>query len=239
MCYLNTTEYRISPTSGYQVLRNCSGCGCKAAYESTGSFRVNANGKRIDVWLIYRCGSCGHTYNLAIYDRVKPEDIPGEEYRRFLENDGETALRYGMDKGIFTKNRAEIDWEHVAYGILPMEVRENPESRERPQSQENSEGRIGQGRQDALRQDRTGSSLLTIYNPWGLKIRTDKAVAEICQVSRSKVRQLIKEGKLELPQDYVGSRIVLELGGCTIPQTGIPKATASMDRLLKEEDEEK
>ena len=157
MCYLNTTEYRISPTSGYQVLRNCSGCGCKAAYESTGSFRVNANGKRIDVWLIYRCGSCGHTYNLAIYDRVKPEDIPGEEYRRFLENDGETALRYGMDKGIFTKNRAEIDWEHVAYGILPMEVRENPESRERPQSQENSEGRIGQGRQDALRQDRTGA----------------------------------------------------------------------------------
>ena len=170
---------------------------------------------------------------------MKPEDIPGEEYRRFLENDGETALRYGMDKGIFTKNRAEIDREHVAYEILPMEVRENPESRERPQSQENPEGRIGQGRQDALRQDRRGSSLLTIHNPWGLKIRTDKAVAEICQVSRSKVRQLVKEGKLELPQDYVGSRIVLELGGCTIPQTGIPKATASMDRLLKEEDEEK
>jgi hypothetical protein len=63
-----------------------------------------------------------------------------------------------------------------------------------------------------------GSSLLTIHNPWGLKIRTDKAVAEICQVSRSKVRQLIKEGKLELPQDYVGSRIVLELGGCPIPE---------------------
>ena len=157
MCYLNTTEYRIIPISGYQVLRNCPGCGCRAAYESTGSFRVNANGKRIDVWLIYRCKSCGHTYNLAIYERVKPEDIPGEEYRRFLENDGETALRYGMDKGIFTKNRAEIDWEHVAYEIRPMEVRENPESRERPQSQENPEGRIGQGRQDALRQDRTGA----------------------------------------------------------------------------------
>lgn len=41
---------------------------------------------------------------------------------------------------------------------------------------------------------------------------------EICQISRSKVRQLVKEGKLELPQDYVGSRIVLELGRCPIPE---------------------
>ncbi len=233
MCYWNTTEYRIIPISGYQVLRNCPGCGCRAAYESTGSFRVNANGKRIDVWLIYRCKSCGHTYNLAIYERVKPEDIPGEEYRRFLENDGETALRYGMDRGVFARNRAEIDWEHVAYEIRPMEVRESLESRERPQSR----------------------PLLTIHNPWGLKIRTDKAVAEICQVSRSKVRQLVKEGKLELPQDYVGSRIVLELGrtGWTdwpgqMGQDGPDglsgrknpeNDTACMGRHKKEEDEEK
>ncbi len=268
MCYWNTTEYRIIPISGYQVLRNCPGCGCRAAYESTGSFRVNANGKRIDVWLIYRCKSCGHTYNLTIYERVKPEDIPGEEYRRFLENDGETALRYGMDKGVFARNRAEIDWEHVAYEIRPMEARESLESRERlenreslesrerPQSQENPESRIDrQGRQDALRHNRTGSSLLTIHNPWGLKIRTDKAVAEICQVSRSKVRQLVKEGKLELPQDYVGSRIVLELGrtGWTdwpgqMGQAGPDglsgrknpeNDTACMGRHRKEEDEEK
>mgnify|MGYP001041365889 FL=1 len=67
MCYWNTTEYRIIPISGYQVLRNCPGCGCRAAYESTGSFRVNANGKRIDVWLIFRCKSCGRTYSLAIF----------------------------------------------------------------------------------------------------------------------------------------------------------------------------
>ena len=97
MCYLNTTEYRIIPTSGYQVLRNCSGCGCKAAYESTGSFRVNANGKRIDVWLIYRCERCRHTLKVPIYERVSPQKIPPELYEKFLANDEELAARYGAD----------------------------------------------------------------------------------------------------------------------------------------------
>lgn len=204
MCYLNTTEYKFIPSSGYRILRMCPGCGCRTAYESTGSFRVNANGKRIDVWLIYRCGKCGHTYNLTIYERVKPEEIPAPEYCRFLENHEETALRYGTDKGIFVKNRVEIDWEHVAYEIMPVEEGERWEgyrsegSRGKQISQENC--------------GNEGSVLLIIHNPWGLKIRTDKAVAEICNISRSKVRQLVKEGKLELPQDYVGRRIVLEIG---------------------------
>lgn len=194
MCYWNKTEYRIIPTSSYQILRGCPGCGCRTAYVSTGNFRVNANGRRIDIWLVYQCGKCRHTYNLAIYERVRPEDIPGEEYGRFLENDGETALRYGTDKSVFARNRAEIDWECAAYEIMPIK-----EERELTGGQEDSRQKPG------------GGSTLVIDNPFELKIRTDKAVAQIAHLSRSRVRQLVKDGMLEIAQDYVGRRAVVEL----------------------------
>lgn len=77
MCYFEKTEYRIRPVSGYKILRFCPGCGGRSVYGSTGNFRVNANGRQVDVWLIYQCEKCGHTYNLAIYERVRPKEIPG------------------------------------------------------------------------------------------------------------------------------------------------------------------
>ena len=121
MCYFEKTEYRIRPVSGYKILRGCPGCGGRSVYGSTGNFRVNANGRQVDVWLIYQCEKCGHTYNLAIYERVRPKEIPGEEYRSFLENDGQAALRWGTDKGVFARNRAEIDWEDISYEVIPVD----------------------------------------------------------------------------------------------------------------------
>ncbi|WP_322169633.1 DUF1062 domain-containing protein [Acutalibacter caecimuris] len=34
-----------------------------------GKFRVNANGRRLDVWLIYRCEKCGHSAARAFHCR--------------------------------------------------------------------------------------------------------------------------------------------------------------------------
>lgn len=188
MCYLEKSEYRILPVSGYKILRGCPGCGGRSAYGSTGNFRVNANGRQIDVWLIYRCEKCGHTYNLAIYERVAPKDIPGEEYRQFLENHREAALWWGTRKEVFARNRAEIDPEGIEYETILI-GKENEEN----------EGREGKKR------------LIAIDNPYELKIRTDKVAAEICHITRSRLRRLVQEGKIDLPQNYIGRRTELEL----------------------------
>lgn len=122
MCYLRKIEYReykIEAKESYPVLRKCSGCGKKSTYINTKNFRVNANGNRIDVWLIYQCEKCKHTFNLSIYERKRPEEIPKEEYEGFLSNKEELAEYYGKNKMLFLKNRAEIDWDRVAYRIIP------------------------------------------------------------------------------------------------------------------------
>ncbi len=91
-----------------RVYHRCGGCGQKREFVNTGCFRVNANGKTVDVWLIYQCAKCRHTWNLTIYERTRPGKIPAPLFEAFQENDAETAMAYGRDIGFLKKNHAEL-----------------------------------------------------------------------------------------------------------------------------------
>ena len=101
MCYGKKYEYNIEPLESYKVIRNCSGCGGKSLYKNTNNFRVNANGNKIDIWLIYQCEECKHTFNLTVYERVKPSEIEIDLYDKFLKNDLSLSKKYGLDKTLF------------------------------------------------------------------------------------------------------------------------------------------
>lgn len=92
----------------YQVRAKCAKCKSKKKFVNTYKFRVNANGNRLDVWLIYQCEKCKHTLNLTIYERKKPTQIPKELFIKFQENDYDLALQYGRDVVLFQRNKAEI-----------------------------------------------------------------------------------------------------------------------------------
>ena len=91
MSYLREIRYEIVLEDSFWVFRNCQKCGRKTHFINTKKFRVNANGNKLDVWLIYQCRECRHTLNLAIYERRKVSAIPREEYQRFLDNEEELA----------------------------------------------------------------------------------------------------------------------------------------------------
>ena len=75
---------------------------------NSGRFRVNANGNSVDVWLIYRCKKCKHSWNLTIYERTRPGRIPTDLFEAFQANDEETAVEYGKDIDFLKKNNAEF-----------------------------------------------------------------------------------------------------------------------------------
>ncbi len=91
-----------------RVYHRCGGCGKKKEYVNSGRFRVNANGNRVDVWLIYRCIRCKHSWNLTVYERQRPSKIPPDLYDLFMNNDEELAYRYGNDIGFLKRNNAEF-----------------------------------------------------------------------------------------------------------------------------------
>lgn len=106
MSYLKKIEYEIVPKDSFSVIRNCSGCGRKTHFKNTGKFRVNANGNKLDIWLIYQCENCKHTFNLTVYERTKAISVPTEEYKRFLANDEMLAEAYGKNLSFFLKNKS-------------------------------------------------------------------------------------------------------------------------------------
>ncbi|MBD5537469.1 MAG: DUF1062 domain-containing protein [Lachnospiraceae bacterium] len=171
MCYLEKIEYEIVPIDSLSVIRNCSGCGKKSYFINTKRFRVNANGNRLDVWLIYQCKNCKHTYNLAIYERAKVSSLPEKEYQRLLSNDEQLAEMYGRNHQLFKKNKAKIDLEAVNYQITRL--RGIPDSKKYQHPVE-----------------------IRIYNPCGLKIRSEKQIAEVLSLSRSQVKKMMERGDI-------------------------------------------
>ena len=91
-----------------KVYHRCGGCGKKQEFVNSGKFRVNANGYRVDVWLIYRCKKCKHSWDLTIYERIRPSKISQNDYELFMENDFDFALKYGNDMDFLKRNKAEF-----------------------------------------------------------------------------------------------------------------------------------
>ena len=103
-----------------RVYHRCGGCGKKQEFVNSGKFRVNANGKNVDVWLIYRCKKCKHSWNLTVYERTRPGRIPPELFEAFQDNDWDTAMEYGRDLDFLKRNRADF----TAPRTLPTEYAE-------------------------------------------------------------------------------------------------------------------
>lgn len=181
MSYFKKVEYEIVMEESFSVIRNCAGCGKKTHFKNTGRFRVNANGNKLDVWLIYQCEKCRHTLNLAVYERQKPASVPTDEYRGFLENDTRLAETYGRDLRFFKKNKAIVDLQNSKYH---MEKRE-----------------------EIITSGGIQQVLIIIYNPCCLKIRPEKLIAEILNLSRSQVKKCIDKGEIKL--DFVSSQCLI------------------------------
>ncbi|WP_312509784.1 DUF1062 domain-containing protein [Chryseobacterium culicis] len=97
--------------------KKCSHCNTDR-FQCSDKFRLNAQKKNIDIWLIYRCVKCSNTYNMTVFSRIRTESISKELFSQFSENNTQIAWKYAFSKEIMRKNNVEADWENVAYEIL-------------------------------------------------------------------------------------------------------------------------
>lgn len=88
----------ITATETPRLLRHCSGCGAERAFASSGKFRVNAQKKLIDAWLIYRCVECDRTWNCPIHERMPLKAIATDELDALMQNDRDLANRLAVDR---------------------------------------------------------------------------------------------------------------------------------------------
>lgn len=75
MCNALRVRWTIIPKTAPQPWIACSGCGGLRAFQSSGKIRLNANGRKLDAWLIYKCLGCEKTWNRPIFERQNVRDI--------------------------------------------------------------------------------------------------------------------------------------------------------------------
>ena len=90
-------KWRVVPADPPAVWRHCPQCGGAQAFRCAGKFRTNLQKKKVDVWLIYRCGACDQTWNCPIYERCRIGDIGQDELLAFSCNAPDMVRRFAMN----------------------------------------------------------------------------------------------------------------------------------------------
>lgn len=160
------------------ILRNCSKCKIRSKFVCSGDFRVNANGRNIDVWLIYKCCECDTTWNMEIFSRVKPTQIDSSLYKKLLKNDSETALMYSFDQQILNNNKAVVCYDDISYKLEKINI---------PNSNDNED-------------------VLEIISNYNLNLRLDKILSDELEISRNKVKSMFANSNIQCNDQNVTSK---------------------------------
>jgi hypothetical protein len=156
----------VMPTCLPLVLRRCHTCGSDR-FRANGKFRVNANHKLIDAWLLVLCTACGETAKLTILERMNVRSVRPELLDRMHDNDPGLAAELLQDPVVRRRNRIALDWDDA--------------------------WRLDTGGSDHLDHEVIDVSVRFAAR---IPVRPVRLIAEGCGLSRAEVERLITEGRL-------------------------------------------
>ncbi|WP_284740721.1 DUF1062 domain-containing protein [Amycolatopsis sp. RTGN1] len=156
----------VVPTCLPIVLRRCHVCAA-GRFRANGKFRVNANHKLIDAWLLALCTTCGDTVKLTVLERVNVRSVRPELLDRLHRNDPGLAAELLQDPVLRRRNRIALDWDGA--------------------------WRLDTGGSDHLDREVVDVSVRFAAR---IPIRPARLVAEGFGLSRAEVERLITEGNL-------------------------------------------
>ena len=186
MSCLNKYQWELVPENLPIVKRSCPKCNEKTNYISSEKFRINANKNNIDIWLIYKCEKCKSTWNMTIYERIKPCNISKHEYDKFLSNDRGLAREYAFNSSVYSKNKAEVILDNINYRLVQRKL-------EAYYIKENE-------------------LVIELVCKYPIELRVDKFLSDILGISRSKIKGMLKAGVVFVNDEKNSSNIKVRDG---------------------------
>jgi hypothetical protein len=159
-------NWAVVPTRLPLVIRRCRVCAAER-FRPSGKFRVNANHKLLDAWLLVLCTGCGDTAKLTIFERMTVRSVRPELLDRLHRNDTGLIGELLQDPSLPHRNRIALDWDGA--------------------------WRLDTGGSDHLDQEVVDVSVLFAAR---IPVRPVRLIAVGCGLSRAEVERLIDEGKL-------------------------------------------
>ncbi|NNM62945.1 MAG: DUF1062 domain-containing protein [Steroidobacteraceae bacterium] len=184
-------QWTIEPLAAPQPHLPCSHCGRMTAFRSSGTFRLNANGKRLDAWLIYRCLGCDGTWNRPVFERLAIGTIDPDQLNQLQANDAGLAAAIAFDGA----------------GLRRFTSRVEPD------------GGVRVLKQVIIAVDSWTALEITMVVLRPVSVRLDRLLARELGMSRERVKALVNMGRLRVGSDgwrrgvRDGDRVVLDYGG--------------------------
>lgn len=100
--------WHVAPLSPPQILRHCSSCGRPRPFGSSGKVRLNANGRRLDAWLIYKCVACDRTWNRPLLDRVPVAEVPPDDLAALQTSDPDWVQARAFDLPALRRHASQV-----------------------------------------------------------------------------------------------------------------------------------
>jgi hypothetical protein len=121
----NTLQVRwtVIPKLAPQPWIACNGCGGLRAFQSSNKIRLNANGRKLDAWLIYKCVVCDKTWNRPIFERRNVRDIDAKVLDALQSNDPDWIRGEAFNLEALRRKAQRID-EFPVYEVRKVLLRD-------------------------------------------------------------------------------------------------------------------
>jgi hypothetical protein len=91
------------------IVKACVTCR-STRHHPTGKFRVNANSKLLDVWMLINCELCDRTSKIPVHERINVRALANERLVMFEKNDPAVARHLAMDSSLASRAGYRLDW---------------------------------------------------------------------------------------------------------------------------------
>jgi hypothetical protein len=173
MCDALQVRWTITAQTAPEPWIACSGCGGPRAFRSSGKIRLNANGRRLDAWLIYNCRDCGRSWNRPLFERRAVREIDPGVLAALQSNDPRWAQREAFNLDALRRKSPRID-EFPEVEIAKAIVRDSGSSL---------------------------NIAIELVVPFPTSMRLDRLLASELAVSRTRLQALQDQGVLRIASD--------------------------------------
>ncbi|NUP48839.1 MAG: DUF1062 domain-containing protein [Catenulispora sp.] len=104
------SQWRVRPNALPAIRRRCRASCPSTEFRTHGKFRVNANHKLLDIWLLAQCADCGDTVKLTVLERTHVRSIDPDALEAFHGNSVAHAARLLTDPRVAQRNGITLDW---------------------------------------------------------------------------------------------------------------------------------
>ncbi|MDE1995597.1 MAG: DUF1062 domain-containing protein [Rhizobiaceae bacterium] len=170
MCNILKVRWTIIPQTPPQPWIACAACGSFKPFRSSGKIRLNANGRRLDAWLVYKCSTCDRTWNRTIFERQTVSDLTPATLDALQSNDPAWIRVQEFDLDALRRRAQRID--EFADAVIRKTV-------------------LGAA-------DDWTALQIELVAPFPPSLRLDRLLASELEISRSRLQALAEKGALRV-----------------------------------------